>query len=99
MTTFDRGDVERLAHLARLELSEGERATFARQLAAILAFAEQVAAVDTEGVPPTSQLSPAAGPLRDDAPAPSLARDDVLRQASGADRAAGLFTVPRVLGS
>jgi Asp-tRNA(Asn)/Glu-tRNA(Gln) amidotransferase C subunit len=37
--------------------------------------------------------------MREDEPRPSLDRDDVLSQAPAADRAAGLFKVPRVLGS
>jgi aspartyl-tRNA(Asn)/glutamyl-tRNA(Gln) amidotransferase subunit C len=90
-------DVERIATLARLELTPEETTRFAQQLTAILAYADQVQQVDT-----TSVASVAGGPvprLRDDVPVPSLDRDDVLSQAPAADRAAGLFKVPRVIGS
>ena len=90
-------DVERIATLARLELTADETARFADQLTAILAYADQVQQVDTSGVAPPVTTPAATG--RDDAPAPSLDRDLVLSQAPAADRAAGLFKVPRVLGS
>ena len=96
--TLTRADVERIATLARLELTPDEVTLFAGQLTAILAYADQVQQVDTSGV----GVAPAAtGDMaaRDDGPAPSLDRDLVLAQAPAADRAAGLFNVPRVLGS
>jgi aspartyl-tRNA(Asn)/glutamyl-tRNA(Gln) amidotransferase subunit C len=97
--TLTRADVARIAALARLELTPDEVTLFAGQLTAILAYADQVQQVDTSGV----QLEPAANPgetsARDDVPVPSLDRDVLLGQAPAADRAAGLFKVPRVLGS
>ena len=90
-------DVERIATLARLELTADETARFAEQLTAILAYAEQVQQVDTSGVTPPVTTTAATG--RDDVPVPSLDRDLVLSQAPAADRSAGLFKVPRVLGS
>jgi aspartyl-tRNA(Asn)/glutamyl-tRNA(Gln) amidotransferase subunit C len=96
--TLTRADVERIATLARLELTSEEVTLFAAQLTAILAYADQVQQVDTSGV---STDSPSTGVdrLRDDVPAPSLDRDVILSQAPAADRTAGLFKVPRVLGS
>jgi aspartyl-tRNA(Asn)/glutamyl-tRNA(Gln) amidotransferase subunit C len=95
--TLTRADVERIATLARLELTPDEVTLFAGQLTAILAYADQVQQVDTSGV----QVAPAAtaGDAREDSPAPSLDRVTALSQAPAADRAAGLFKVPRVLGS
>ena len=93
-----RADVERIAALARLELTSDELPRFAEQLTAILAYADQVQQVDTSAV----ELAPGdAAPTawRQDTPAPSLDRDAVLSQAPAADRAAGLFKVPRVIGS
>lgn len=91
-------DVERVARLARLELTPAEKELFARQLADILAYARQVQDVDTAGVPPMAHALSIAGTLRDDVPAPSLRRDEVLAAAPDADTTAGLFKVPRVLG-
>ncbi len=93
-----RDDVLRVAALAHLELTDVEIETFTRQLGDILRYAEQVQAVDTVGVPPTSHLL--AGPpiVGDDTPAPSLDRDEVLLAAPDGAREAGLFRVPRVIG-
>ena len=96
-TELTREEVERIARLARLELTPEETALFARQLAGILAYAEQVREIDTTGIPPTSHVSPSSR-LRDDEVRPSLNRNDVLAAAPDADPAAGLFKVPRVLG-
>ena len=94
---FSRGDVERVARLARLELSAEEKDLFARQLAEILAYAEQIQRVPTEGIEPTSHAGDAAT-LRDDELRPSLPRDASLAAAPDGDSVASLFKVPRVLG-
>jgi aspartyl-tRNA(Asn)/glutamyl-tRNA(Gln) amidotransferase subunit C len=94
-----RADVERIAALARLELTPDEVTLFAGQLTAILGYADQVQRVDTSGVPSSGVTTPEATVFRDDRPAPSLDRGLVLSQAPAADRPAGLFKVPRVLGS
>jgi aspartyl-tRNA(Asn)/glutamyl-tRNA(Gln) amidotransferase subunit C len=94
---FSRGDVERVARLARLALNAEEKDLFARQLAGILAYAEQIQRVPTEGVEPTSHAGNTAM-LRDDEVRASLPRDASLAAAPDADAAAGLFKVPRVIG-
>jgi aspartyl-tRNA(Asn)/glutamyl-tRNA(Gln) amidotransferase subunit C len=96
-TTFSRGDVERVARLARLELTAEEKDLFARQLTGILAYAEQIQRVPTEGIEPTSHAGEAAA-LRDDIVIPSLPREESLAGGPGADPSSGLFKVPRVLG-
>ena len=95
MTKVTPDTVEHVARLAQLSLTPEERETFARQLDDILAYAESIQSLDTDGVPPMSHVSGAAG-LRDDAPLPSLDRETVMAEAP--DGAAGLFRVPRVLG-
>jgi aspartyl-tRNA(Asn)/glutamyl-tRNA(Gln) amidotransferase subunit C len=114
--TLTRADVERIAALARLELTPDEVTLFAGQLTAILAYADQVQQVDTSALDRARDASDALPTVlsaealakaealaevgaRDDEPAPSLDRDLVLSQAPAADRAAGIFKVPRVLGS
>jgi aspartyl-tRNA(Asn)/glutamyl-tRNA(Gln) amidotransferase subunit C len=96
--TLTRADVQRIATLARLELTSEEIALFADQLTAILAFADQVRQVDTSGVEAGATVA-SADSTRPDTPVPSFPRDAVLDQAPDADRAAGVFKVPRVLGS
>ena len=93
-----RADVERIAALARLQIAEDDVDRFAQQLTAILAYADQVQRVDTSGVAPLSS-SPADTVWRDDRLVPPLDRDRLLEQAPAADQAAGLFKVPRVIGS
>jgi aspartyl-tRNA(Asn)/glutamyl-tRNA(Gln) amidotransferase subunit C len=87
--------VEHVARLAQLSLTAEERATFARQLDDILAYAESIQSLDTEGVEPMSHVA-GAGLLREDQPRPSLDRDTVMAEAP--DPEGGLFRVPRVLG-
>ena len=96
---FTTEDVERVAQLARLALTDEEKRLFANQLGDILRYAEQIRQVDTSGIPPTSHAADAAASLRTDERRPSLARALVLAQAPEADLDAGLFKVPRVLGS
>src|SRR4051812_8501491 len=98
-TVLSPADVNRIATLARLELTDDERARFATQLSAILGYADQVQQADTAAMPADGPALPRGARLRDDEPRPSLDRDAVLEQAPASDRAAGLFKVPRVLGS
>lgn len=90
-------DVERIAALAHLELTDDEKQLFARQLADILAYAEQVQAIDTAGVPATAHVHAAQHERADD-PGPSLTPSDALANAPDPAADAGLFRVPRVIG-
>ncbi len=95
---FTRADLERVARLARLELDASEQDLFARQVAGILEYADQIQRVDTTDVEPTSHPPGSVGAMRPDAVRPSLPRGEALAGAPDADIAAGLFKVPRVLG-
>lgn len=97
MSTLNHQDVKRIAELARLELTADELELFTRQLGDILTYVEQIRALDTTGVPPTSSVL--NRPVdRPDEPRPSLARAELLRNAPDAAPEAGLFKVPRVIG-
>ena len=97
MSTLTRQDVRRIAELARLALTDEEVDLFTRQLGDILNYVEQIRALDTTGVAPTSQVL--NRPVeRDDELQPSLSRADLLRNAPDAAMEAGLFKVPRVIG-
>jgi aspartyl-tRNA(Asn)/glutamyl-tRNA(Gln) amidotransferase subunit C len=91
--------IDRLARLARLTLTADEQALVAPQFADILGYVAQVRSVDTEGVPPMSHPHVEGTATRPDACQPSLDRGAVLEAAPDADRDAGFFKVPRVLGS
>jgi aspartyl-tRNA(Asn)/glutamyl-tRNA(Gln) amidotransferase subunit C len=97
MSTFTRDDVQRLATLARLELSAEETEMFTRQLGDVLEFVRQIQAVDTSAAVPAPALDETLGVFREDVVLPSLDRTDVLAAAPEADASAGLFKVPRVL--
>ena len=97
MSSLSRQDVQRIADLARLELSADELDLFTRQLGDILAYVEQIRGLDTTGVAPTSQVL--NRPVeRDDVPAATLTRADLLGNAPDAAVESGLFKVPRVIG-
>jgi aspartyl-tRNA(Asn)/glutamyl-tRNA(Gln) amidotransferase subunit C len=91
-------DVERIAALAQLELTDAEKALFTRQLGDILEYARQVQAIDTSGVEATAHVNAAQRVERDDEPRPSLPVEDAIANAPDADADAGLFRVPRVIG-
>jgi aspartyl-tRNA(Asn)/glutamyl-tRNA(Gln) amidotransferase subunit C len=95
---FTREDLDRIARLARLELDASEQDLFARQVAGILEYAEQIQAVDTTGIDPMSHPPGGQAAMRADVARPSLPREASLAGAPDADVAAGLFKVPRVLG-
>lgn len=97
-TTLALADVERIAALAQLELTEQEKHLFTKQLADILHYAEQVQAIDTSGVPPTDHINAAPRNERDDEPRPSLPTPEAIANAPDAAPDAGLFRVPRVIG-
>ena len=91
-----REDVAHVAKLARLEIAEDELDVFTEQLAAILAHADDLAALDTDGVAPTAHPLPLVNVLRDDLPRPGLDRAEVLAAAPAVED--DRFRVPPVLG-
>ncbi|MCZ8523479.1 MULTISPECIES: Asp-tRNA(Asn)/Glu-tRNA(Gln) amidotransferase subunit GatC [Paenibacillus] len=88
-------DVEHVAGLARLALSEEEKERFTEQLNAILKYAGQLEGLDTEGVEPTSHAMPLVNVLREDAVRESLPIGKVLLNAP--DEEDGQIKVPAVL--
>jgi aspartyl-tRNA(Asn)/glutamyl-tRNA(Gln) amidotransferase subunit C len=96
-THLSTADVERVAALAQLELTDGEKQLFTRQIADVLRYAEQIQALDTSGVPATAHVN-AAQHEREDQPVESLPTDEVVAQAPDGVTEAGLFRVPRVIG-
>ncbi|HEU0225495.1 MAG TPA: Asp-tRNA(Asn)/Glu-tRNA(Gln) amidotransferase subunit GatC [Steroidobacteraceae bacterium] len=94
--TLTRRDVENIAHLARLEISEAELPVYVQSLSAILAFVEQLAAAPTEGVLPMAHpLEGQVQRLRDDQVTESDHRDHYQANAPAVE--AGLYLVPRVI--
>lgn len=93
-----RRDVDRIATLARLDLSDAEKDLFVHQLSEVLAYAEQIQAIDTTDIEPTSQVLSRQPADRADEPRPSLENRDALAGAPDSSPHTGLFRVPRVIG-
>lgn len=91
-----RADVVHVARLARLTLTDDELDRFTADLAGILDHAQDIAALDTAGVPTTSHPLPLANVLRDDVVVPSIDRAEVLAMAPAAE--SDRFRVPQILG-
>ncbi len=96
MAELTRADVEHVAHLARLGLTEEELARLEGQLNHILEQYEILARLDTEHIPPTAQTIELANILREDAVTESLPADKAL--ANAPERSGGHFVVPAILG-
>lgn len=90
--------MDRIATLARLALTSDERARFAAQLSDVLEYVAQISNIDTAGVVATSHPLWADDAWRDDEPQASLTTGDALANAPDANREAGLFRVPKVIG-
>jgi aspartyl-tRNA(Asn)/glutamyl-tRNA(Gln) amidotransferase subunit C len=91
-----RADVEHVATLSRLALTDDEIEQLTGELGAILDYAAEVSALDTADVPPTAHPLPLVNVFRPDEPRPGLDREEVLSQAPAAED--GQFRVPRILG-
>jgi aspartyl-tRNA(Asn)/glutamyl-tRNA(Gln) amidotransferase subunit C len=78
-------EVQHIARLARLELSEAQQSTYREQLSAILDYIAKLGELDTADVPPTAGGSLTGIPLRADEPRPGLSIEDLLRNAPQAE--------------
>jgi len=88
-------DIEKVARLARLELTEEEKVTFGNQLEQILNYMEQLNGLDTTGVEPTSHAIPISNVFKEDEVGPSFPQKEVL--AIAPDQEDGHFKVPKII--
>ena len=88
-------DIEKVAKLARLELSEEDREIFGNQLEQVLTYMEQLNRLDTTGVDPTSHAIPIYNVFREDEVKPSVSQEEAL--AIAPDEEEGHFKVPRII--
>jgi aspartyl-tRNA(Asn)/glutamyl-tRNA(Gln) amidotransferase subunit C len=95
LVKITRAEVEHVARLARLELTEDEKERMTAQLDAILGYMEKLNALDTSQVEPTTTVIPMVSVMRDDVVRPSLDREEAL--ANAPDRADAFFRVPRII--
>jgi aspartyl-tRNA(Asn)/glutamyl-tRNA(Gln) amidotransferase subunit C len=96
MGTLTRADVEHVAHLARLGLTDEELVRLEGQLNHILDQYEILARLDTDAIPPTAQTIELENSLREDVARPSLGVDEAL--ANVAERYGDHVVVPAILG-
>jgi aspartyl-tRNA(Asn)/glutamyl-tRNA(Gln) amidotransferase subunit C len=92
---IERKDVEHVARLTRLALTDAELERMREQLNSILAHLDTLRAVPTEGVEPTSHAVDLVNVMREDEVAPCLSQDAAL--ANAPDRSGELFRVPRII--
>jgi aspartyl-tRNA(Asn)/glutamyl-tRNA(Gln) amidotransferase subunit C len=96
MATLSRGDVEHVAHLARLGLTDDEITLLQGQLNHILEQYAKLAELPTDDIHPTAQTIELENILREDVVTPSLPVESVL--ANAAESADGYIVVPAILG-
>ncbi|MEZ0240865.1 MAG: Asp-tRNA(Asn)/Glu-tRNA(Gln) amidotransferase subunit GatC [Chloroflexota bacterium] len=96
MASLSRSDVEHVAYLARLGLSDAELERLEGQLNHILDQYAKLAELDTEAIPPTAQTIELENILRDDVVTPSLPVEAILRNAPA--RTGDFVIVPPILG-
>jgi aspartyl-tRNA(Asn)/glutamyl-tRNA(Gln) amidotransferase subunit C len=93
--SLDRSDVEKIAHLARLAVSEEDKDLYARDLSSILSLVEQMNAADTEEVSPMAHPLHMVQRLRPDEPVEPDQRELFQQIAPATER--GLYLVPKVI--
>ncbi|NDL67581.1 Asp-tRNA(Asn)/Glu-tRNA(Gln) amidotransferase subunit GatC [Anaerotalea alkaliphila] len=90
-----REEVERVAHLARLNLTEKEKEQMTRDMEAIIGFADQINSCDIHDVKPTAHIIPINNVFREDVVVASMDREQLLENAPNQEQ--GCFSVPQVV--
>ncbi len=93
--SLTRTEVQHIAELAKLQLTEAEETLYQEQLSDILDYMQRLNTLDTEAIPPTATVLPLRSIMRDDVPRPSLPVDEVLANAPA--RAGDSFEVRVIL--
>ena len=91
----DSFDVSYVAHLARIHLTDAEKAKMSAQLKDILTYVAKLNELDVSHVEPTAHATPLSNVFRQDEVEPSIDRDKVLRNAP--EQAGDLFIVPKII--
>jgi aspartyl-tRNA(Asn)/glutamyl-tRNA(Gln) amidotransferase subunit C len=87
-------DVEHVARLARLELTEEEKVKFSKQLGEILKYAEQMNEIDTTDVEPMSHAFPVVNVFREDKVVSDFTKEELMANAPMKED--GFFRVPKI---
>lgn len=94
MLMLDRAQVQKVAHLARLQLTPQEEEKFTTQLSSILDYFELLSELDVTGVQPTTRAIEVSNVMRVDREQP-YSREDILNGAP--DREGEFFKVPKIV--
>lgn len=87
-------DVEHVAKLARLELTEEEKVKFSKQLSSILTYVEEMNEVDTTGIEPMAHAIPVTNVMREDIVYYEQIKKELMKNAPSAEN--GFFKVPKI---
>ncbi|MEL0635759.1 MULTISPECIES: Asp-tRNA(Asn)/Glu-tRNA(Gln) amidotransferase subunit GatC [Marinomonas] len=93
--SINKQDVQKIAHLARLALTEEDAAQYQQSLSSVLALVEQMQSVNTDGIEPLGNPLEMTQRLREDVVTEGNRRDEFLANAPQTE--AGLFLVPQVI--
>lgn len=88
-------DVEHIARLARLRLTEQEKLLYSEQLSKILDYIDKLNELDTSNVEPTSHVVNITNVFREDEPLESLSPDEALENAP--QRKDNFYKVPKII--
>ena len=92
---IDTKTVQHVAYLVRLGISEEEAQKFSGQFSSIIDYFNMLNEVDTENVPPASDIANAENVLREDVVKPSMSHEEFIKNAPNSER--GYIKVPTVL--
>lgn len=92
---LDKKEVEHIAQLARIELTEDEKEKFAKELGAIIEYVQELDSAPTENIEPIDQISGLDNITREDEITPSISNEKVLQNAP--EKEDGFFKVKKIL--
>lgn len=94
MRAISESEVQEIAHLAGLTIPKEKLERTAKNIAAVLAYMEEVKRLPVEAIPETARLTEEVNVWREDVVTPSLSEKEVFQNGKHAD---GYFVVPAVL--
>lgn len=93
--SVDRATVHRIAHLARIAVTEDEAARLEKELSGILDWVAQLDEIDTSAVPPMTRVASMTMKMRKDEVTDGFCAADILKNAPEVDD--GYFVVPKIV--
>lgn len=88
-------DIEHVAELARIYISDEEKVSLEGELSSIIDFADKLSELDTTGIEPAAHAIHVQNVFRNDEVVPSYKRDELIENAP--EKQAGCFAVPRIV--